>query len=184
MKNRHAITNIRFTLFSCRDLNPDHLEDLLYSHGDNITYLAALNNESARQKAEWEDECEMAVVHWQEFDSVNPGHTVPFPIFKDFVPNLDTFDPDIDEPCFVGQHEGVHYRTLWLGGAHMLLVLESPLIGHYRLCSPCMPGACDGGEPLSVLEGGEMGFDLPPHWMAGWADTAMTPTERLAAMKE
>ena len=68
----------------------------------------------------------------------------------------------IDEPIIEGELDGVHYRISWLGGAPMLICLKSPYRIRANLCSPCCPGACDGGSPNPD---GYEGYGVPADWM-------------------
>lgn len=66
-----------------------------------------------------------------------------------------------DEPVHEFDMEGVKGRTTWLGGALMVWVFESPFLGTFRLCSPCVPNCCDLDTPDP--EGCE-GYDVPADW--------------------
>lgn len=149
---------IRYTMYSMNDIDSEMLEILLYQEGKNLSDEAAYKEEEARQRAEWEARCEKACVEAQD-EERDP------PTFDDFEVNLDDFNyVDIDEPIIEGTYQDVHYRTVWLGGAQMLWVFKSPIIGHFNLCSPCAPGACDGGRPTPRADG-FLGYAVPPGWL-------------------
>lgn len=143
---------IRYTMYSLDQIDSDLVETLLYTHGKDLSYEEAVAAETARQRAEYDDALETLARY------VGVDHVPPFE------PALDSFEPCIDEPIIEGVYEGVHYRTSWLGGAQMLWVFKSPIIGHFALCSPCVPGACDGGLPTPRADG-FMGYAVPPDWL-------------------
>lgn len=57
--------------------------------------------------------------------------------------------------------DGVSISTSELGGAILVWVIESPHIGRYAPCSPCIPGAGDLDSPDP--DGIEC-YDVPPGW--------------------
>jgi hypothetical protein len=73
-----------------------------------------------------------------------------------------THEFDIECPGY-GRVKG---RTTWLGGALMVWIFESPFSGLFRLCSPCVPGACDLDSPADPLRDnvGCIGYDVPADW--------------------
>lgn len=57
----------------------------------------------------------------------------------------------IDEPRIKGTLDGIDYEISWLGGAPLVWILKGlPGVGK-ALCSPCCPGAVDGGAGV-ILE--------------------------------
>lgn len=68
----------------------------------------------------------------------------------------------IEEPTIEGTCDGVEYMISWLGGAPLLWVLKSPHTGRFRLCSPCVPYACDIESPD---EDGYEGYTVPADWL-------------------
>jgi hypothetical protein len=97
---------------------------------------------------------------------------------------LDTFEDASDfwdgiDSSYVGCEgtiDGVSVRVTELGGALMLWVFDSPHIGWYAPCSPCVPGAGDLDTTLeeslglSALPRGDLSklgvltYDVPPSW--------------------
>lgn len=144
---------IRYGFISANDLNSDLVHDLLYSYGKNLSYEAAVEEEIARQRAVWEEECETLAVAAEELgiDCV----------LDDFEPDLDNFDPQIEEPTIEGTYEGVSYCSSYLGGALNFFIFRSPVVGRFDLCSPCVPGAC---LITSRNSDGYIGYDVPPTW--------------------
>ena len=61
---------------------------------------------------------------------------------------------------YEGEHEGVMYRTTWLGGAPMLCVFKSPYVTKCSVCSPCVPGAGDLDSP-----GDYEAYGVPVTWL-------------------
>ena len=70
-------------------------------------------------------------------------------------------DFQIEEPTIEGECEGVKYAISWLGGAPLLWIFESPFIGMFDLCSPCVPNACSLESPNPS---GYEGYDVPADW--------------------
>lgn len=143
-----------YGLIALNDLDSDVIEELLYHKGRDLSYEAARDQEIAEQQAVWEDECESKTVAAQE-----AGTDL---VLDDFVPYLDDFDPQIEEPVHEGEHEGISYRTTWLGGACHLWVFRSPFIElRAGRASPCVPGA-------GILPGGDgdvAAYTVPPTWL-------------------
>ena len=68
-----------------------------------------------------------------------------------------------DEPQAEFEHEGIKVVFCWLGGAPLVIVVESPYIAIAGLCSPCVPNAgnLDDKDP-----DGEECYDVPADWYA------------------
>lgn len=80
-----------------------------------------------------------------------------------------------DEPIVEGTYEGVKYRSSWLGGALHFFIFESPHVGYFMPCSPCVPGAADlqtKADPnnLGQVITSVQGYDVPPDWR--WKESA------------
>jgi len=64
-----------------------------------------------------------------------------------------------------GEIDGVKVSVAELGGALNLWVEESPHIGWFRECSPCIPNAADLDSPCQEGDRGAIqGYDVPPDW--------------------
>lgn len=152
MTNTHEVTGIPYGIISCNSLDQEWMHELLFVHGKDLSYAAALQEEEDRQRAEFDAALEVVNTYgvWSNIDNQ-----------PEFRANLDNFEPCIDEPIVEGECEGVKYRTTWLGGAQMLWVFESPHVGRFAQCSPCVPGAADLDSPD---EDGIEGYDVPPDW--------------------
>lgn len=50
---------------------------------------------------------------------------------------------EIDEPVIEFDQDGVQGQIGWLGGAPIVWIFHSPVVGKYARCSPCVPGAGD-----------------------------------------
>jgi hypothetical protein len=155
--NQDPDTGVRYTLYRADAFDPELLDDLLYMHGKDLSYAEALEQEIAEQRSAWEDECESKAVAAQE-----AGTDL---VLDDFELCLDSFDPQIEQPIHEGDYQNIHYRTTWLGGALHIWIFRSPIVGHFALCSPCAPGACNGDQRTSLVDG-HMGYDVYPNWMA------------------
>ena len=68
-----------------------------------------------------------------------------------------------DEPEYAYELETsegpVHFRTLWLGGAPLVLTTESPWVARCAPCSPCVPNAGDLDAPS---DDGMLAYCPPP----------------------
>lgn len=142
--NFNANLGIPFTFFSCNKLDPEVVIEL-QEKGDDINYNSALMDASIKA----ERLVEQGV--FEDFDDA----------YEDAMSELeDWYD---DEPVHYGVsfHEkgDIVYRTVWLGGALLLCIEQSPLRGTFAACSPCLPGALDGDTP-----GDYEGFDIPEDW--------------------
>jgi len=146
--NSHPTTGIRYTVYAMQNLDPDVYQELWYGPGaTDITYEAAYKEaqEEAVRLAK-----QAAVDCGEEFDE------------EDFIEGWECPDIDIDEHDIAGTYEGVRYEISHLGGAELLWVLESPHVGQFVLCSPCVPNACDGDSPIA---GGFTGYAVPEEWL-------------------
>jgi len=74
----------------------------------------------------------------------------------------------VDEPEGEFVYMGVTVRVSSLGGATIVFVVESPVIGYYPACSPCIPGAGNlDDEPGDENDQGvEHCYDIPADWRA------------------
>ena len=76
-------------------------------------------------------------------------------------------DSDIEEPVYLAEIDGVTVETFYLGGAPMLMVLDSPFIRKDTpACSPCLPNAGDLDSSVdAVSSGGTVDcYDVPKDW--------------------
>lgn len=63
-----------------------------------------------------------------------------------------------------GVIDGVTVCVSEMGGAYILFIMESPNVGRYSPCSPCVPGAGDLDSP--DREHGIECYDVPAEWRA------------------
>lgn len=148
--NKHPTTGIAYGVIACQSLDDDLLHFLLYEKGKDLSYEAACQEEIGRQEDAYHEM--LASMDPEYVDCMDPA---------DFEPNLDNFDPQIEEPIVEGEYQGVHYRTTWLGGAQLLWIFESPFTEECQPCSPCVPGAgnLDNPDP-----GGMETYSVPADW--------------------
>ena len=66
---------------------------------------------------------------------------------------------DADEEIYAFEIDGVKGQTSWLGGALLLVILESPVIANCAPCSPCCPNAGDLDNP-----GTYQAYGVPEDW--------------------
>lgn len=152
--NTNPNTGTRYGIIACANLDDDVLQTLLYTHGKDLSYEEALKNERDSQEAGFNTALDEAAKF------THAQHLID-QLRAEFAPDLDDFDPTIDEPIIEGTHQGVHYRTTWIGGAQMLWIFSSPHVGGFKECSPCVPGAADLDNPQP---GGVIGYDVPCDW--------------------
>ena len=171
--NVNAETGIRYTVFSLNNLNiddevhewpnpsmekaygeycSDRLHEIL-KHPDSFDYrelldeLNVTNAEDAREElAELSKGACVDMV-----DMLFPEQAMDFWDGADSLMGAQ-FDKD-----------GLKAEIIELGGAYLLMVFESPFTSRFRLCSPCVPNACDGDNPDP--ENGELGYDVPAEWV-------------------
>lgn len=154
--SRYEITGYCSGYIAAANLDSALVDALMYEYGKNLSYAEAELDEIGRQRTAWEDTCEAACVLAQDSGK-------PEPTFADFTPDLDNFSPEIWEPTIEGTYEGVTYRSSWLGGALHFFILESPIVGYFELCSPCVPGAVNLDQRRRYGEG-LLGYDVPLPW--------------------
>lgn len=145
---------IRYGYISANILDGDVVQDLMFgSHAKNLSEIAAIEEETARQRSAWEDECESLSVAAQE-----AGTDL---VLDDFEVELDNFESCVDEAIVEGTLEGVTYRSSWMGGALHFFIFCSQIVGRFDTCSPCVPGA---GNLHSRNSDGVFSYDVPPTW--------------------
>lgn len=146
--NHDPDTGFAYGYIRADSIFPELLDQLCYSHGKDLSYEAALAEHLAQKRWEYEDHVD------------GGGDALPFD--EDFHKDEFAEAYQCDEPIYEGQHEGVHYRTSWLGGAQHLWVFRSPVLTKCRPCSPCVPGA---GDLDSV--GDYLAYGVPADWLSG-----------------
>lgn len=145
--NINPNTGIRYGVIALNDLDQDVVTDLLYGVG--VTDVTS---------------AEAAVEARRVFTQQAEDDGIPEDARQDWIDEKVEREMEyleIGEPVFEGVLSGVKYRTFWLGGSHLLFILESPVIGHFRLCSPCCPNAADLSHPDPD---GYEGYDVPADW--------------------
>lgn len=71
-----------------------------------------------------------------------------------------------DEPSAEIEHDGVQLQFGYLGGAVLILVLQSPVVAHVRsLCSPSVPNAGDLDSGAPLLDDGYTCYGVPESWL-------------------
>lgn len=147
MHNRNPETGVRYGYISANSLHPDlvdylqiqgrdvHWEDARAELIANFTY-GNIDDEDLESLEDYDDELE------RRLENLAEGW----------------YD---DEPIHEGELDGVKYRTSWLGGALHVWIFESPVIGNYQECSPCVPGA--GNLDCPDLDGVPT-YDVPKEW--------------------
>ena len=145
--NINPTTGIRYGVIALNDLDQDVVTDLLYGIG--VTDVSS--NEAAV-------EARKVFTKQAEDDGIPEDEREDW-IDQQVDREMEALE--IGESVFEGELDGVKYRTFWLGGSHMIFVFESPVTGHFRLCSPCIPNAADLSNPDPD---GYEGYDVPANW--------------------
>lgn len=144
MVNANPTTGVRYGYISADSLDSEILDELLYgSQAVDVRYRDACEDLEASVRNATED-----------FLSRSQQRAL-----IDYA--LELFELECDEPIHEGEYQGVRYRTSWLGGALHVWVFESPVVGNYAECSPCVPGA--GNLDCPDLEG-VVCYDVPEDW--------------------
>ena len=140
---------VRYTVFSMNYLNQDLVDELWYGpQAKDLTYIEVEKDVRAEVTAYVDAEIEEGTLDESErYDEI------------EYRVEREMENVQIEEPTIEGEYEGVQYHISWLGGAPMLWVFQSPLIGKFALCSPCCPGSTDGDS-----EGEYEGYDIPSTW--------------------
>lgn len=146
MTNINPKTGIAYGYISAQSLDNDVVDNLMYgSQAIDLSYEPALDEYMEEQKTAWIE---------------LEGNLNNFPyddLEEEFAHTYETSD----EPIIEGELDGVKYRTSWLGGALNFWIFESPHVGHFQQCSPCVPGAANLDQPC---EDGIKGYDVPAGW--------------------
>lgn len=168
---------IRYSYFSFNELADWCGEVLFYGpQAKDLSYEEALEDLKAEAGAAYDNWADLADIAAAETDhGMSEQDREKFieqwfeksDIYADkddFVQNYmdrNSENIQIDEPVIEGVLDGVSYRVSWLGGSPGGFILSSPYTSKFRLCSPCVPGACDLSSPDPE---GFIGYDVPPHW--------------------
>lgn len=177
--NVNPETGIRYSVFSLHSLTPE-MADALWMTGTNVseeTAIKDINADAVDEAGEVEEgvaqalrETDYHLIHDPNYDAILEGEIeaayerLGYRDREHFIESkvqtaLDHLQ--IEEPVIEGKVEGVKYAISWLGGAPNLWVFESPVVGTFRLCSPCCPNACDGNNSDPF---GYEGYDVPAYW--------------------
>lgn len=147
MINTNPETGIRYTLYAANDLDSEIVE--------NLQMRGACIELQSRQESMETDLRRLlndyGIDAWR-------AESIVADAFEGLTESF-----EIDEPTHEGIYQDVHYRTTWLGGALHVFILQSPWIEKFKLCSPCVPNACDGG---ASDYNGEEGYAVPLSWIA------------------
>lgn len=142
MTNTNPETGVRYGIINAHSIDPEIL-NTIQMEGRDVLYEA--------DKAElWADVKRVCEDFMSDKDSDEVADLA--------VENMVT---DYDELIHEHVIDGVQVRTTWLGGGLLIWVFESPFLGTYAQCSPCVPGAGDLNTPD---ENGVTCYDVPPDW--------------------
>lgn len=115
--NTHPTTGIAYGVVSMNKLDPELWESLIY-RGENLTCKALFEQHVMAYDPEEHPDRD---AYLDEFDANYQG---------------------FDEEKWAGEtSQGIKWELGWLGGAPLLWILESPHVGDYEQCSPCVPNA-------------------------------------------
>jgi len=184
MVNTNPETGIRYGVIALQSLDADVAQELFYGlQAKDVTYESALKDLRAEVEGEADEIEEQISIKAHEIGGFTDREYEDFcerEIEKEYqargYDDRDEFVDDqveyrsegiqIEEPEIQGTYEDVEYLIWWLGGAPILYVIKSPLIGcANNLCSPCVPNAADLD---SGFHQGPTGFDcyiIPESWV-------------------
>ena len=177
--NCNPQTGIRYSVFALNHLNPDVADELWYGpQAKNLTEIEVEKEVRAEAESESEAVVEEVMFGIAETDYANLNNEafvearidaaferLGYDSKEDYIEyrvEREMENAHIDEPTIEGEYEGVQYHISWLGGAPLLWVFQSPLIGRFNLCSPCVPNACDLSSPNPL---GYEGYTIPSDWL-------------------
>lgn len=146
LQNVNENTGIRYGIISANSLHPDLVDTLMYG-----TSAKDVHFEEAKSEL-WADIKSTC----KDYMSDDESDEVADLAVENMSQNWQ------HEPVFEGEHDGVRYRTCWLGGALNIWIFESPFTSKFDLCSPCVPNCADISSPNP--EGFE-GYTVPPDWL-------------------
>jgi hypothetical protein len=150
-QNKHPTTGIAFGVIGAHVLDPDLIDRLLYSQqAVNTSYETAKKTFVDGMRYDFECEQKEDQHPDEKFDE-----ELAVELFGDRFQN--------DEPTIEGEIDDVKYASIWIGGALHFFIFESPIIGSYLACSPCVPGA---GDLHNADANGITTYDVPPYWRA------------------
>lgn len=178
MTNTNPQTGIRYGTIYLNSLDPNVADELFFgSQATNLSEQRAyeeLKHEIERDAEGVEDEVRIAIAerdyamlsndNLMEREVEAAFQRLGYADRDDYIDTrleLESQDMQIEEPTISGTLDGVKYEISWLGGAPLLFVLESPVTGHFSLCSPCVPGAVSIDCPNPD---GELGYGIPEDW--------------------
>ena len=152
--NINPETGIPYGVISANCLHPELVDYLLHDSGTNLTEKEALKEHLHERLQEELTE--------EEFDDLEESD------YESRIIGIDPFwdenflnTADFDEPCIEGESEGVHYATVYFGGALNFFIFQSPqATWKARRGSPCCPNA----GVLDTLDGDYMCYDVPKDW--------------------
>jgi len=168
--NINPDTGIAYGYISANALDSDLVSEL-QMNGTDVYYAEALeeaqkeaaNNDEVQ--AEYVDSGQCAEAQWTRADEDERFWATLAWVKENWEGSRreqefnDSYQPD--EPIHEGTHEGVKYRTSWLGGALNVWIFESPHITHSaRRASPCVPNA----GILDTLDRDVTAYDVPEDW--------------------
>lgn len=153
MSNQNPETGIPYTVYALnRSIDPDVAQELWYgSQARDLSYESAYAELKDEVTQEIRGKIERGLIPWEDEDYA-----------IDIEMDRRCEHIQIEEPTIEGVYEGVTYQISWLGGAPLLCITHSPYKGTFRLCSPCVPGACMGDSPDP---NGCEGYAVPPSWL-------------------
>ena len=151
MPNYNPKSRVPYGIIACNSLDSELVQELWYTHGEDISYKNALEELRESVSAQMIDEEENGECPIRSVDDFNDE--------LDEIVERRAEHIQIDEPTIEGEYEGVKYQISWLGGAPLLWVFWSPFVNPHAQCSPCCPGAGDLDS-----EGDVLCYDVPDSW--------------------
>lgn len=151
--NTNPETGIRYGYIKADSLHSEIVDELMYgSQATDLSYRAAWEDHLAEKRNEHD-----ILVQQAESDGEEP----PEELDEDAIQQAFNDSFQSDEAIVEGTYEGVKYSSSWLGGALNFFIFESPNIGKFQECSPCVPRA---GNLDCPDEDGVDTYDVPADW--------------------
>lgn len=178
MTNINPDTGIHYGYISGNSIHSDILDTIMYSVGTDLSFNEAELEAKAdveREADQIEEEARITIAERGGYtdreaedaleEEIEAAYNrLGYDDREDFIDSKLSRAMDhlhIEEPIIEFEYKGVKGRTSWLGGALNLWIFESPILGMYRVCSPCVPNAgnLDQPDPDGVLT-----YDVPADW--------------------
>lgn len=177
--NVNPETGIRYGYIKADSLHYDVVDHITFGIGKDLSYEEARKEEEKRLEARAEaieDEVRITLAERggstdREYESVWDKEVEAAYAREGYADRECFIEKQVedfnqayqcDEPIHEFEYEGVKGRTSWLGGALHVWVFDSPEVGWYQQCSPCVPRAGNLDQPD---DDGVLTYTVPKSWL-------------------